>query len=293
MSGAIVVGTAGWTYAYFRRSLRRYAECFDGVEVDSSFYAIPSSRVVARWTQLTPRHFTFDVKLHRLLSRHAAPLSSLPVDLRAGAQTAESGRVMLDRSLEQALCSRTLAAMEPLRTSGKLSSFLLQLTPAFKPREHQLIELEPLLNCLAPVPVAVELRHREWLRDLETTLGWFRAARAVFVSVDAPDVKAPHVLPKTDAVTRDDLAYLRAHGRNADGYLRGRTAAERFDWRYSEDELSEITARARSLATTAAEVRLMFGNGMHAPTAALRARDILVDDAVGAALRGARCEGPS
>ena len=127
------MGTAGWTYAYFRRSLRRYAECFDGVEVDSSFYAIPSSRVVARWTQLTPRHFTFDVKLHRLLSRHAAPLSSLPVDLRAGAQTAESGRVMLDRSLEQALCSRTLAAMEPLRTSGKLSSFLLQLTPAFKP----------------------------------------------------------------------------------------------------------------------------------------------------------------
>jgi uncharacterized protein YecE (DUF72 family) len=101
--------------------------------------------------------------------------------------------------------------------------------------------------------------------------------RAAFVSVDTPDVRAPHVLPRTDVVTRDDLAYLRAHGRNAEGYLRGRTAGERFDWRYSEDELREIAGRARSLGQEAARVRLMFGNGAHAPEAARRARE-LVDE---------------
>lgn len=182
----IVVGTAGWTYGGFRGGLREYAGRFDGVEVDSSFYAIPAIRVVARWAQLTPAQFTFDVKLHRLLSRHAATLSSVPSDLRARAQVAESGRVVLDAALEQTLCGRTLEATEPLRAAGKLNSLLLQLTPAFRPPEHGLNELETLIDCLKPVPVAIELRHRKWLRDLEATLDWFRRVRAAFVSVDTP-----------------------------------------------------------------------------------------------------------
>src|SRR3954447_13261416 len=106
-----------------------YAERFEGVEVDSTFYALPGRRTVARWTAVTPAHFTFDVKLHRLLSRHAAPLSSVPTDLRERATVNERGRVVLEPRLEKALCERTLTTIEPLRDAGKLSSFLLQLTP--------------------------------------------------------------------------------------------------------------------------------------------------------------------
>ena len=277
MAGLIVVGTAGWSAEEWyppgmqaRDRLAWYAERFEAVEVDSTFYAIPSRRTVARWAAVTPARFTFDVKLHRLLSRHAAPLSSLPTDLRSEAEVNERGRVTLTAELEAEMCRRTWATVEPLREAGKLSSFLLQLTPAFNPAGHRLDELEPVVQALAPVPVAVELRHRDWLRDSDATLDWVRAAGAAFVCVDAPAVDAPIALPSFDAVTRDDLAYLRAHGRNADGYLRGRTAGERFAWEYSEEELRELADRARRLAEDAATVRLMLANGGHALAAAVR-----------------------
>jgi uncharacterized protein YecE (DUF72 family) len=285
-AGRIVVGTSGWSHPEFgedwyprglppRERLRWYAERLDGVEVDATFYAIPARRTVERWAEATPAGFTFDVKLHRLLSRHGAPPSSLPVDLREQVQLGHAGRVVLDAGLERELCERTLSAMEPLRAGRRLSSFLLQVTPAFRPGDHELSELEPLIDLLAPEPVAIELRHRRWLREPDRTLAWFRAAGAVFVCVDMPDVSAPVVLPPFDVTTRDDLAYLRAHGRNADGYLRGRSVAERFTWQYSDEELREIGGRAERLAAEAATVRLMFGNGTYAMPSALRMRELL------------------
>ena len=282
MSGRIVVGTSGWSQfddwyppgLPAADRLACYAERFDGVEVDSTFYALPGLRTVDRWARVTPPGFTFDVKLHRLLSRHATPPSSLPADLRERA-ILDDGRVVLDGELELEMCRRTMRAVEPLRGAGRLSSFLLQLTPAFNPREHSLEELEQVAKALAPAPLAIELRHKRWLREAERTLGWFRSVGAAFVCVDAPQVEAPNVLPPIDAVTRDDLAYLRAHGRNAEGYLRGRSAAERFDWRYSDAELREVAGRANNLANDATHVRLMFGNGSHAVEAAQRARAML------------------
>jgi uncharacterized protein YecE (DUF72 family) len=282
MAGRIVVGTAGWSAAEWyppglppRDRLPWYAEHFEGVEVDSTFYALPSRRTVERWAAITRPGFTFDVKLHRLLSRHAAPLSSLPTDLRPDAQVNDRGCVALTAGLEAAICRRTWETVEPLRAAGKLSSFLLQLTPAFNPADHRLTELEPVVDALAPVPVAIELRHRDWLRDADDTLAWFREVGAAFACVDTPAIDAPIVLPPFDAVTRDDLAYLRAHGRNADAYLRGRTAGERFAYEYSDDELSELADRARQLAQSAATARLMFGNGEYAMAAARRTHEIV------------------
>src|SRR5439155_23575810 len=126
-------------------------------------YAVPAARTVERWAQETPDGFTFDVKLHRLLSRHRAEPGSLPPALRERAVADARGRVILDRALEDAMADHTLEALEPLERAGKLSSLLLQLTPAFNPRDHRLEELVPLLERLAPRPVAIELRHRGWL----------------------------------------------------------------------------------------------------------------------------------
>jgi uncharacterized protein YecE (DUF72 family) len=282
MAGHVVVGTGGWSAEEWyppglpaRDRLAWYGERFDGVEVDSAFYAVPARRTVARWASITPPGFTFDVKLHRLLSRHAAPPSSLPRDLRRRAEVNERGRVTLTPELEAAVCRRTLETIEPLQEAGKLSCFLLQLTPAFEPGRHELAELEPVLQALAPVPVAVELRHRDWLRDRDATVEWFKAAGAAFVCVDAPEVEAPIALPRFDAVTRDDLAYLRAHGRNAEGYLKGRTAGERFAWEYSDAELHEIAERVRQLAEAAATVRVVLANGGHAMAAARGLRELI------------------
>jgi uncharacterized protein YecE (DUF72 family) len=282
MAGRVVVATGGWSPAEWypqgvppRERLVSLSERLQAVEIDSSFYALPAARTVQRWAKITPKRFTFTAKLHRALSRHAAPLKSLPTDLRDGVRLTERGRVVLDENLEAALCARTLEVFEPLFAAGRLGCFLLQLTPAFNPSEHRLPELDALVQALAPVPLAVELRHRGWMERRDATLGWFRDAGVAFVSVDAPAVKAPVAMPRADAVTRSDLAYLRAHGRNAEGYLRGRSAAERFDYAYSDAELRELAARARALAEEADRVECVLANGGHALESALALREIL------------------
>jgi uncharacterized protein YecE (DUF72 family) len=282
MAGRIVVGTGGWSVPEWypddvaaRDRLRSLAGRVDAVEVDSSFYALPARRTVERWLELTPRDFTFAVKLHRALSRHAAPLKSLPGGLRDDVEVTERGRVVLSDELQQGLIEATLNVFEPLHAAGRLDTFLLQLTPAFRPPDHQLDELEPVIQGLAPVPVAIELRHRAWLGDLDATLAWFREAGAAWVSVDAPDVEAPVAMAAVEAVTRSDVAYLRAHGRNAEGYVHGRSAAERFDHRYTKKELEQLAGRARKLAKEAEEVVAILSNGAHALDSALKLRELI------------------
>jgi uncharacterized protein YecE (DUF72 family) len=291
MGTSITVGTSSWADPGFveewyppglpaRDRLPYYTEHFDGVEVNSTFYGIPAPRTVQRWAAVTPDDFTFDVKLHRLLSRHASDLDSLPKALRDGVQTTARGRVRLDRRLEDALTDATLEAVQPLIDASKLSSFLLQLTPGFSPKSHELRELEPLVERLAPHPVAIELRHRGWAEPdrLERTLGWFEQAGAAFVSVDAPPQgRQVTIMPPVDAVTNPQLAYFRAHGRNTEGYVKGRTVAERFAYRYDDGELREIEQRVERLAEEAGTVRVMFNNnrGADAPVAAERFKQLL------------------
>jgi uncharacterized protein YecE (DUF72 family) len=289
VSGRIVVGTSSWADQGFVEEwypeglapaarLPWYAERFSAVELNSSFYSVPDPGVVARWVRSTPAGFSFDVKLHRLLSRHAAGPDSLPPDLRKGIETTRRGRVVLTPALEAALLDRIVEGVAPLEAAGRLSSFLLQLTPAFGPRRHGLEELDPLIERLAPRRLAVELRHRGWVAEerVERTLSYLSERAAAFVCVDAPAGDHFTLMPPLDAVTRDDLAYLRVHGRNLEGYVSGKTVAERFGYRYADDELEELAGRARHLAEEAEETRVMFNNnrGADAPSAARRFREL-------------------
>jgi uncharacterized protein YecE (DUF72 family) len=293
MAGTIVVGTSSWADPGFvedwyprglpaRERLPWYAERFEAVEVNSTAYAVPERATVERWVDATPAGFTFDVKLHRLLTRHAARLDSLPKDLREEAETNERGRVLLSLELEAEVLDRLMAAIEPLEEAGRLSALLLQLTPGFAPKGSELDELTPLLERVAPRPVAVEFRHRGWMEGerAERTLDFLSEHGAVYVSVDAPQERHVPIMPPIDAVTRPGLAYLRAHGRNTRGYLSGKTVAERFGWVYSDDELEEIAGRARHLAEEAEQVRVMFNNNRSddAPSAARRLRELVGQD---------------
>jgi uncharacterized protein YecE (DUF72 family) len=291
MGEKIRVGTSSWADPGFvaewyppdlpaRDRLAYYAERFEAVEVNSTFYAIPDERTVRRWAEVTPDDFTFDVKVHRLLSRHSAGPDSLPRSLRDRASTQGRGRVRLTKRLEAALADALLEAVAPLADAGKLATFLVALSPGFSPYEHDVDELAPLVARIAPHPVAIELRHRSWVsrpERLERTLGWFEGHGAVWVGVDAPRGRSITIMPPIDAVTDPRIAYLRAHGRNAEGYVRGRSVAERFGHRYSDEELGEIGGRARELADTAEQVRLHFNNnrGSDAPVAGERMRELL------------------
>ena len=290
MAGRIVIGTSSWADPGFvdewyppdlapRNRLAWYAERFEAVEVNATFYAIPAPATVRRWAEQTPADFTFDVKLHRLLSRHSADLKSLPAACREAATTNERGRVQLTPELEAALADEISQAVAPL--GGKLATFLLQLSPAFEPRKNELDELVALVERLTPTaPVAVELRNRFWLTDRcrEDTLRWYERHGAAFVCIDGPEgSNAPTLMPNLDVATRPDVAYLRAHGRNLEGYLRGRSVAERFAYDYDDDELKELGERAGRLAQEVPVVRMMFNNnrGADAPTAAQRMRELL------------------
>jgi uncharacterized protein YecE (DUF72 family) len=290
---SILVGTSSWSDPGFvehwypqglaaKDRLPFYAERFVAVELNSSFYAIPATATVQGWAEKTPDGFRFDVKLHKLLSRHAAQLKELPPDLRDGAQTNERGRVLLDPALLDEMVRRTAEAMQPLTDTGKLGSYLLQLTPAFDPRENELDELAPVIDGLSPVPVAVEFRRRSWAssKRFEHVLDWLSAHDAVFVCVDTPPGDHVPIFPPIDAVTVDSLAYMRCHGRNTQGYLHGRGVAERFDYDYPTAELEEIAGRATALAADAEQVHVMFNNNARelAPKAARALRRILGQD---------------
>lgn len=318
MAGRIVVGTSSWADPGFIKEwyppklpagqrLGWYAERFEAVELNASFYAVPERDTVRRWVDVTPDAFTFDVKLHRLLSRHSAGVDSLPPSLRERARTTQRGRVVLDDELEQALIGELLDAIEPLETAGKLGALLLQTTPAFKPRKptgdgdrrdgpptaggdpddaapgaNRLVELEPLVAAVAPRKLALELRNRHWVEgeQLAATLAWCSEHDVAFVCVDAPPGDHFSIMPAVDAVTRDDLAYVRLHGRDTHGYLTGKSVAERFGWVYGDEELEEVAGRARNLADQAAEVHVLFNNNRDddAPSAARRFRALLGQD---------------
>ena len=95
MSAEIRVGTCAWvekgliadwypkTATTAEARLRYYAEHYDTVEVDSSYYAIPQERVVANWAARTPPGFVFHIKAFGLMTGHRVRPEQLPGDLRS------------------------------------------------------------------------------------------------------------------------------------------------------------------------------------------------------------------
>lgn len=287
----ILVGTASWTdpgfiAKWYPKNVRAadrlawYSEHFNLVEVNSSFYAVPARAQVKRWCEQTPEGFVFDVKLHRLLSRHRAGPETLPPDLRKLARV-EGGKVKLTPELERALAKRFLEELHPFQRADKLGALLLQLSPSFSPKAHELTELERLFECLHGASLAVELRNRNWVTDDQraATLAFFKDQKIPLVSVDAPADKHFMIMPSEDYVT-GNLAYLRCHGRNAEGYIKGRSVAARFNYLYNQDEIKGIAFRAAAMAAQTGAVHVILNNNAddYAPRNASDLRKVLERD---------------
>src|SRR2546423_2077145 len=282
MPGKILTGTASWADPGFvehwyppklpaSQQLAWYAKHFRLVEVNSTFYRIPEAKNARRWCEQTPDGFVFDVKLHRLLSRHSTKLQMLSPELRSKATT-EKDRVQVTPKLERAVVSRILQGIEPLKEAGKLGILLLQTSPGFSPRKHELEELDHLVELLDGYPLAVELRNHGWLTDrLDDTTKFFKDRKLIFVMVDGPEDEHFMVVPNIDLVTHPHAAYLRAHGRNVSGYIRGRSVPERFDYVYPKKELKEIAGRAEEAVEEVGEVHVVYNNNKadYAPKAAM------------------------
>ncbi len=266
----IRVGTCSWADESFVKAwypkgvdrLRHYAERFDVVEANSTYYRLPDESLVAGWAERLPDGFVMHVKAFGMMTRHPVKAEALPLDLREAAPVDERGRVERpSRELRAEVFRRFLAALEPLRAAGKLGGILMQFPAYVVPKPASYEYLEWAQERLAGHELLVEFRHRSWFEQPAEPLAFLEARGLTYVIVDAP------VFPLVVART-SPTAYVRFHGRNAQTwYKRTGSTAERFDYLYSREELAEWAGTLRELAAEAETVYAMFNNNGRSPGA--------------------------
>ncbi len=278
-----MLGTCSWTdptmvERYYPRALssaeerlRYYAARFDTVEVDSVFYGLPRVEYAERWAERTPPGFIFHVKAYGMMTWHEVDERSLHPELRGYAyERTERGRVRLP---EPAMLERAFGlfaeAIEPLRRAGKLGGVLMQFPPYFAASDptrlaRHLDYLESAQAMLEPTgaTMLVEFRHPSWVTGAQRarTMRFLADHGMAYVSVDAPQFPERSTMPPLAEATAP-WAYVRMHGRNRETYFaRTASAADRFDWLYSAEELDEWREPIRRLAGQAERTWVMFNN---------------------------------
>ena len=274
------VGTASWTDPtlvresdwYPKRSmsaeerLRFYASVFTLVEVDATYYHPPTQDLAGLWVRRTPDDFRFDVKAYSLLTGHPTKPNSLWDDLVAELPPEHAGKRAvylhhLPAEAQDEAFARFADALRPLDSAGKLGAVFFQFPKWFTPRRSNRELLAGLPKRLPGYRLAVEFRNAGWLDDrtAEGTLNLLSDAGLSYVCVDGPqgfDSSVPPVLAATA-----DLAVVRFHGHNRDNWERkGISAAERFRYLYSEEELAAWATKVQRLAGDARETHLLFNN---------------------------------
>jgi uncharacterized protein YecE (DUF72 family) len=281
MTADVRVGTCSWadetlTKVWYPRGvrsgearLRHYAERFDTVEANSTYYRLPDEELVANWAERTPEGFTMHVKAFGLMTRHPVKLEVIPEDLQAEMPVDGRGRVdRPSRELRGEIFRRFSRALEPLRETGKLGGILLQFPSYIVYKPISLEYIEWAQEQLPGDELLIEFRHRSWLdeENRAQTLAFLESRGLTYVIVDAPKTDAKNLVPTVVART-SATAYVRFHGRNASTWnKRTGSAAERFDHLYVPAELSEWVEPLRELSLDAENVYAMFNNNGRSPT---------------------------
>ena len=246
--------------------LRFYASRFPLTEIDSTYYAPPSEHQARLWAERTPDGFRFDVKAYSLFTGHPTRPRSLWKDLREQLrpEVAEKRNLYpnhLDPEALDEAWKRFESALRPLHDAGRLGSVLFQYPPWFHPRRDTRAELESLKERLPDYKLSVEFRSPMWLaeeHDRERTLRMLEEHELILVGLDAP---AASKLPRLMAVTNPELLVVRFHGRSDSTWAdTSRSAAERFRYLYSREELEELTPPIAELARDARETHLLMNN---------------------------------
>ncbi|MFI0895247.1 DUF72 domain-containing protein [Streptomyces sp. NPDC020983] len=269
--GEVMVGTCSWTdkalvasgwYPAGQRDaegrLRHYAAQFPVVEVDSTYYGLPSARNSRLWAERTPDGFRFNVKAFSLLTGHPTRQSALPVELRP-ALAGRPGRAGTDPGLLDEVWDRFSGALEPLRRTGRLGTLLFQFPRQLVPGRAAVAFLRQCRERAAGWPVAVEFRHPGWWGEDQVTGTAALLTELEMTAVGVDMVQTlPTSVPPVVRVTTPDLAVVRFHGRSS-AWATG-SKEDRFRHSYTPEELSEWTPRIRRLAEQAREVHLLFNN---------------------------------
>ena len=291
-TGSIRIGTSGWNYPTGRGTwngvfypaprprefdeLAYYAERFDTVEVNSTFYGEPKTSVTRGWIGRTPVGFEFSVKLHQKFTHP-----------RMYAKTANAS-VGLPGPLPDSLLSPNQAdidrfrnGIDPIASSGRLGALLAQFPPSFKSTPANRDYLASLLRAFGDYPTAVELRHRSWSDDVADTLTLLNAFGAALVQIDEPKFRfsiQQNLVPNVRG-----FYYLRLHGRNVAAWWHHDRAEDRYDYLYSAAELKPYAETAVAVRTLVKKMHLYLNNHFAAKSVA---NAVMIKQQLGEPIKG-------
>lgn len=279
----IRIGTASWTDPTMTAAgvfypsgadsaeerLQYYASRFPVVEVDATYYSLPSRRTAELWVERTPPDFIFDIKAHALMTGQPTETKRLPKDLRAALppEVAEKTRIYakdLPDDVRDEVWAWFADGLEPLKEAGQLGSVLLQYPRWFFTSSENRDAIEEAVGRLrdAGLQGAVEFRNATWFneKNIERTLAFLADRRIPLVLVDGPQGFKSSV-PALTATTSPDLAVVRFHGRRAETWeATGIKTVERFRYLYDDDELGEWGPRVREAAAQVRDTHVLFNN---------------------------------
>jgi uncharacterized protein YecE (DUF72 family) len=263
----IRIGTSGWNYPsgqgtwngvfYPARrprgfdALAYYAEHFDPVEVNSTFYRMPEPGRADSWIRRTPQNFLFAVKLFQKFTHPDMYL-------------ARDGVADWDLSLADVDLFRR--GVDPLAAAGRLGAVLIQFPPSFHATPEARAYVDWLLRAFTGYPVAVELRHRSWSDATNETRAVLDASGAAWALIDEPKFKdSVHQALETGPA---GLMYLRLHGRNAAAWWQHGPSEDRYNYLYSKDELRPFSETAADAARAGRRVLMYLNNHFSAKAVA-------------------------
>ena len=260
----IRIGTSGWSYpsgegtwngvfypAAGRRprgrgkfdELKFYAEHFDTVEVNSSFYRIPTPQTAKSWAQRTPKGFEFSLKLYQKFTHPEM------FEKATGADPFD---------LSQADVDEFRTAIDPLAAAGKLGALLAQFPASFKDEPNTRGYLEWLLEAFREYDLAVELRHRSWSDRQDDTLAMLGQHGAAWTQIDEPKFRLSirqSLLPNIKT-----FYYMRLHGRNAAQWWKHEKSEDRYNYLYSKDELEPIAEAVEKVTDRKVKKAYLYAN---------------------------------
>ncbi|MBN1479278.1 DUF72 domain-containing protein [candidate division KSB1 bacterium] len=241
----VYIGPAGWNYKDWRgivypssrpkgfRELRYLADFFNLVEINSTFYKIPSLESVEAWLEQVQhqRHFQFSIKLFQQFTHSDIPPENEQID----AFTKIIGL---------------------LRRENRLAALLMQFPWRFKKTPANISYLFKLAKLFQDFPCAIEFRHDSWMSD--AILARLRERQIAFVNIDEPQHERS--LPLSSVVTAE-YAYLRLHGRNAEMWFNENSnIAQRYNYLYDSAEMDSIIQTIQEIRDKTGTLYIIFNN---------------------------------
>jgi uncharacterized protein YecE (DUF72 family) len=281
----IRVGTSGWNYPTGRGTwngvfyparrargkafdeLAYYADHFDTVEVNSTFYGQPRPDVTRGWADRTPAGFEFSVKLYQKFTHPRMFKDRLRRSVAGAAGPVEQDELLTALARpDQADLDEFRRGVDPLAERGKLGALLAQFPPSFKNGEAERDYLIDLLGAFSSYRVAVELRHRSWSDAFGDTLALLNGFEAAWTQIDEPKFSfsiRQNFLPNVRG-----FYYMRLHGRNAAQWWRHGNTEDRYDYLYSAEELKDFTQTADAARHIVKKLYLYANNHFSAKSVA-------------------------